>query len=334
MKPIAITMGEPAGIGIDLILSLYRDDPQSLAHCFLIADPDWCMARAKKRNIQLNLNLINEASLQQNFSNHGQLSLLPLARGVVDSECCGLPNPKHNQAVLSAIDQAIALAMNGDIAAMVTNPIHKAVLMDGNFAFTGHTDYLAAKAGVDFSIMLLTSERLTPPLRVIPLTVHNPLAQTIPILKKQDLFTQINLIHRTLSDLWQIRSPRLAFAGINPHAGEDGALGHEEHEILMPLIQALRQEGINISDPLPADSLFHEEARKHYDAVLCAYHDQALIPLKTLDFYGGVNVTLGLPFVRTSPDHGTALSLAGGEGGNPTSLTEAIKLARNLAKFL
>jgi 4-hydroxythreonine-4-phosphate dehydrogenase len=210
---------------------------------------------------------------------------------------------------------------------VVTAPIHKAALMADGFEFAGHTEYLAKITGADRAVMMLVGGGL----RVVPLTIHIPLVEVPREITQAAILDTGEIILSSLRRDFGIPSPRLAVAGLNPHAGEDGALGKEEHETISPAIAALRGTGAEILGPLPADTMFHAEARARYDAALCMYHDQALIPLKTLAFWEGVNVTLGLPIVRTSPDHGTALDIAGTGKANPQSMIAAIKLAAQMA---
>lgn len=329
--PIALTMGEPAGIGIDLCLEIVSQAELNLPSFFLIGDVEHCRARMKKLGLNFDMVVISSPNEVLDLP-ASTLAILPIRNGLVNAQTCGIPDPTNNRAVISSIDQAIEFVQSGKASAMVTNPIHKAVLMETGFAYPGHTDYLAHKAGVDHAIMMLASESISPPLRVIPLSVHVALKEVLQDLARQDIDQIVRQTAASLTRDFGIENPRLAFAGWNPHAGEGGSLGMEEIDILKPLIERLRKDHYNISGPFAADSLFHEAARKGYDLVFCGYHDQALIPLKTLDFYGGVNVTLGLPFIRTSPDHGTALDLAGTRRGNTSSLIAAIRLADKMAR--
>lgn len=239
----------------------------------------------------------------------------------------GDADPRNTRAVIDAIDEAAALALNGAASAVVTAPIHKASLMRGGFEHAGHTQYLAEIAGADRAVMMLASGGL----RVAPLTIHVPLADaprqisTVAIVETGEI-----LLHALRHD-FGIAEPRLAIAGLNPHAGEDGELGSEERDIIAPAAEALRGGGATVLGPLPADTMFHSEARARYDCALCMYHDQALIPVKTLAFWDAVNVTLGLPMVRTSPDHGTALDIAGKGKADPRSMIAAIRLAAQMA---
>ena len=240
----------------------------------------------------------------------------------------GTANPAHAAGVIEAIEAGVALAQAGRASAICTAPIHKKALADGaGFAYPGHTEFLAALGNVDQVVMMLASSLL----RVVPATIHIPLADVPEALTAALLTDTILITHAALRRDFGIDRPRIAVAGLNPHAGEGGRMGHEEIEMMAPVLEVLRAEGIEILGPLPADTMFHPAARARYDAAVCAYHDQALIPIKTLDFDGGVNVTLGLPFVRTSPDHGTAFDIAGQGIANPASMIAAIRMAALMA---
>src|SRR6185295_5173047 len=237
------------------------------------------------------------------------------------------PDARNAAAVTEAIEIAVSACLKGEAAAMVTAPIHKAVLNAAGFAFPGHTEFLAHLTGAPRAVMMLASEKL----RVVPLTIHMPVADVSAAISKQAVFDAGEIILTALRHDFGILNPRLAVAGLNPHAGEEGVLGSEEESVIAPAIAALKARGFNVRGPLSADTLFPEEARKTYDAALCMYHDQALIPIKSLSFWDGVNVTLGLPIVRTSPDHGTALEIAGQAKADPRSMIAAIQMAADMA---
>jgi 4-hydroxythreonine-4-phosphate dehydrogenase len=239
----------------------------------------------------------------------------------------GQPDAGNAPAVIQAIETAVSLCVRGDAAALVTAPIHKAVLNAAGFGFPGHTEFLAHLTGARRAVMMLAGSKL----RVVPLTIHMPIAQVPKAITKQAVFETGEIILTALRRDFGILNPRLAVAGLNPHAGEDGMLGGEDMSIVAPAVAALKARGFHVRGPLSADTLFHEEARKTYDAALCMYHDQALIPIKTLNFWDGVNVTLGLPIVRTSPDHGTALDIAGQAKADPRSMIAAIRMAADMA---
>jgi 4-hydroxythreonine-4-phosphate dehydrogenase len=239
----------------------------------------------------------------------------------------GQPDPANAAGVIAVIERAVRLLQAGKASAISTAPIHKKALKDGaGFAFPGHTEFLAHLAGGVDVVMMLAC----PALRVVPATIHIPLSDVPKALTPAVLDRSIRITHAGLIRDFGIPSPRLAVAGLNPHAGEGGAMGREELDWIGPLVARLAAEGMAIKGPMSADTMFHPAARAGYDAAICAYHDQALIPIKTLDFAGGVNVTLGLPFVRTSPDHGTAYDIAGRGVADPSSLIAALKMARDM----
>ena len=239
----------------------------------------------------------------------------------------GRADPKNGGAIVAAIDHAVEAALEGGAAAVVTAPIHKASLIESGFGFPGHTEYLAHLTGVPRAVMMLVGGGL----RVVPLTIHVALSKVPQLVTTQAIVETGEIILQSLVRDFAIGSPRLAIAGLNPHAGEAGAIGPEEQSVILPAAEALRAKGHLVTGPLPPDTMFHAEARAQYDAALCMYHDQALIPLKTLAFWEGVNVTLGLPIIRTSPDHGTALDIAGTGKADARSMIAAIELAAEMA---
>jgi 4-hydroxythreonine-4-phosphate dehydrogenase len=241
----------------------------------------------------------------------------------------GLPDAANAPAVIESIRRAVALVMKGDAAAVVTNSIQKKTLYEAGFEHPGHTEFLAELAGGGARpVMMLVGAGM----RVVPVTIHVSLRTALDSLTTEAIVATARITAQALDKDFGVARPRLALAGLNPHAGEEGSLGREDIEIVAPAVKALRAMGIDASGPLPPDTMFHTAARATYDAAVCMYHDQALIPLKTLAFDTGVNVTLGLPFVRTSPDHGTALNIAGKGVANPASLIEAIRLAGTMAR--
>ncbi len=240
----------------------------------------------------------------------------------------GRPDPANAAGTIAAIERAVALVQAGAAGAVVTAPIHKKALKDGaGFAFPGHTEFLAHLAGVGRVVMMLAC----PGLRVVPATIHIPLSEVPSALTEALLEETIRITHAGLVRDFGLALPRIAVAGLNPHAGEGGAMGWEDERMIRPLVARLAAEGMAIRGPLPADTMFHAAARAGYDVAVCCYHDQALIPIKTIDFAGGVNVTLGLPFVRTSPDHGTAHDIAGRGVADPSSLVAALRMAHQMA---
>ena len=321
MKPLALTMGDPAGIGGELTLrawqALRRDGP-----CFVaLDDPDRLAALSTDVPIAM---VLSPESARAIFAD--ALPVLPIELAVPARP--GHPDKANAKAVIASIERAAALCLGGDVGGMVTNPINKAALYDAGFTYPGHTEFLAELTGArGRQIMMLAS----PDLRVVPVTVHASLRNSIAMLTTDAIVAATQTTAEALRRDFGIARPRLAIAGINPHAGERGALGDEETKIIGPAIVALRAAGIDVSGPWSPDTMFTATARTRYDAAICMYHDQALIPLKTLDMDHGVNVTLGLPIVRTSPDHGTAYDIAGKGIANPASLIAAIELAALLA---
>jgi 4-hydroxythreonine-4-phosphate dehydrogenase len=243
----------------------------------------------------------------------------------------GKISPQNSASVIAAIKSAVNLCLNKNVSAMVTNPINKDALYSAGFAHQGHTDFIADLArahGHDVKeVMMLVGAGL----RAVPITIHIALKDVAAALKTEDIIAQGEIVHAALQAQFGISNPRIAVTGLNPHAGENGAMGVEDINVIAPAVKILREKNFNVFGPVSADTAFHPEARETYDAILCMYHDQALIPVKTLDFHGGVNVTLGLPFIRTSPDHGTALGLAGTGAARPDSLIAAITLAADMA---
>ncbi|MEN8840471.1 MAG: 4-hydroxythreonine-4-phosphate dehydrogenase PdxA [Octadecabacter sp.] len=316
MKPIAISCGEPAGIGPEIAVAAWNAVGADIPMVW-IGDPSHLPDGTKWQVVTKP----SEAATATAFP--------VLARDFGAPRVAGTPNPKHAEGVIASIADAVALVQSGEASAICTAPIHKQALIDGaDFAYPGHTEYLAALAGRSSGVMMLASEML----RVVPATIHIPLAAVPEHLTAATLTDTILITHAALKRDFGIAKPRLAVAGLNPHAGEGGKMGHEEIEMITPTLDALRSEGFDIAGPLSADTMFHPAARARYDAAICMYHDQALIPIKTLDFSGGVNVTLGLPFVRTSPDHGTAFDIAGTGTADATSMIAALRMAADMAQ--
>lgn len=322
-RPLAITMGEPAGIGPELIARIWhKREALDLSPFVYIGSAQVLLGYDNSLEIQL----VDDPTEFNSSRNVLQVVDVPTTTPVI----AGSLDSSNGQSVIKSIDTAVNLALEGHIAGVVTAPIHKANLYRSGFDAPGHTEYLARKCGFadNHSVMMLA----TTGLRVVPITAHVPLRDVARVLTADKIVHAAMVTAHDLHVRFGIEQPRLAVAGLNPHAGEGGTIGMEEATHIQPAIWTLRDNGINISDPLPADTLFHAEAREQYDAVLCMYHDQALIPLKTLDFWGGVNITLGLPIIRTSPDHGTALSLAGKGTCRLDSMITAIKTAEELAE--
>ncbi len=317
-KPIALTCGEPAGIGPEITLKAWQALGTELPF-FWIGD---------QANLPKNapISLIDDPAETSSATAHG---IPVLHHKFANPVLPGIPVASTAQDVIDVIARAVDLVKTGSASAICTNPIHKKALKDGaNFAYPGHTEYLASLAGVDHVVMMLASDSL----RVVPTTIHIPISEVPAALTSELLETTIRITHAAMINSFDINSPRLAIAGLNPHAGEGGAMGAEEIDLITPLLERMRGEGLNLIGPLSADTMFHATARTTYDAAIAMYHDQALIPIKTLAFDEGVNVTLGLPFVRTSPDHGTAFDIAGKGIANPGSLIAALKMARDMSQ--
>jgi 4-hydroxythreonine-4-phosphate dehydrogenase len=328
-SPLALTLGEPAGIGPDITFAAWRRRAEfGLAPFYLLADPGFVARRAERIAPDVTIAVVEPQAAGAAFE-----TALPVVDiGVTVSAEPGHPDRSSAPAALTAIRRAVADVYRGVASAIVTNPIAKNVLYRSGFAEPGHTEYLGKlveeATGVAVRpVMMLWS----PELAVVPVTIHLALKDVVARLTTDLIVETGRIVARDLRDRFDIARPRLAIAGLNPHAGEDGALGDEDQSVVRPAVERLRSEGINARGPLPADSLFHEAARASYDVALAMYHDQALIPIKTLAFDHAVNVTLGLPFVRTSPDHGTAFDIAGTGRADPASLIAALQLAARLS---
>ena len=322
--PLAVTMGEPAGIGGELSLKAWSKCRRGRRPFFAIDDGERLAALAGTLGLDVPVRKIVRPAEAAAVFEMG-LPVLPLRLQAPARP--GHPDPANAAATIESIKRGTDLALAGEVAGLVTNPIQKKTLQDAGFRHPGHTEYLAELAGgVDVAMMLACPE-----LRVVPVTIHLSLAEAARTLDTDKIVRAGRIAAAGLKSLFGIGQPRLAVAALNPHAGEQGAMGDEESRLIVPAIAALRHEGIDAHGPAPADTLFHAAARARYDAALCMYHDQALIPIKTVDFAGGVNVTLGLPFVRTSPDHGTALDIAGSGRADPTSLIAALSMADDMA---
>jgi 4-hydroxythreonine-4-phosphate dehydrogenase len=328
-KPVILTPGEPAGIAPEIAAKAWVQLQSEPAKCFALVY-DITALRHRLSQAGLNVPVTEIKTLNQAISLFS-IALPVLHRPLPQVPHAGTFNSKNSPWVINAIEEAVDLCLSHQAAAMVTNPIQKEALYAAGFTHQGHTDFLAAlarKKGHDANdVMMLVGGGL----RAVPVTVHIPLKDVAASLKQKDIEMQARVVNAALQSHFGISAPRLAVTGLNPHAGENGTMGREEIDVIIPAIKALRAEGMNIVGPLPADTAFFPDARKTYDAILCMYHDQALIPVKTLDFHGGVNVTLGLPFIRTSPDHGTALDLAGTGKAQAGSLIAAIRLAIEMA---
>ncbi|MBI1868250.1 MAG: 4-hydroxythreonine-4-phosphate dehydrogenase PdxA [Methylocystis sp.] len=330
VPPLALTQGDPSGIGPELALKAWaarieREAPPF----FVLGDPAHLARVAKALGADIPIATVRPCEANDVFSR--ALPVAPL--GIAVRGVPGAPDPADAPATILSIERAVASVAKGEARALVTNPIAKRVLYAAGFNHPGHTEFLAALAkryyGCDRrSVMMLWAEELA----VVPLTIHVALRDVPRLLTRQLLVETALIVVADLARRLGVENPRLAFAGLNPHAGEGGAMGREEIDVIAPAIAELRARGVDASGPYPADSLFHGAARARYDAALCPTHDQALIPIKTLAFQRAVNVTLGLPFVRTSPDHGAAFDIAGKGVADATSLIEAIRLAARMTE--
>jgi 4-hydroxythreonine-4-phosphate dehydrogenase len=327
-KPLALTSGEPAGIGPDITIKAWlRRNELKLPPFYVLGDRDFLSHRASALGLDVKFADIGPEDAIAAFAD----ALPVVATGHPATAGPGQPDSTSADAAMASIRQAVADVAAGRASAVVTNPISKSVLYRAGFRHPGHTEFLAELAAsnghVPQPVMLLWS----PTLAVVPVTIHLALREAITRLSTDLIVSTARIVVADLKARFGLAHPRLAVSGLNPHAGEDGSLGTEELAIVTPAIEILRGEGINVRGPLPADTMFHDAARKTYDCAICMYHDQALIPVKTLAFEDAVNVTLGLPFIRTSPDHGTAFDIAGTGKANPSSLIAALRLAARMA---
>ena len=325
-----MTIGEPAGIGPDLTLAVWHNRSRlSLPPFYVLGDADFLTGRAKRLGLDVPVASVEPAKAAQAFAS--ALPVVSIGRAITAEP--GRPDGSSAPAAIEAIRRGTADVLQGKAAAIVTNPIAKNVLYQSGFQEPGHTEYLATLVAemsgvIVHPVMLLWS----PELAVVPVTIHLPLKDVPAALTTELLLRTGRIVAQDYKTRFGVARPRLAVAGLNPHAGEEGAMGSEDAAVVLPAVKQLQAEGIDARGPIPADSMFHARAREQYDVALCTYHDQALIPIKTLAFDHAVNVTLGLPFVRTSPDHGTAFDIAGTGRADPSSLIAALKLAARLAE--
>ena len=327
LYPLLLTLGEPAGIGPDCILLAFQAHPEKFRQVIVAAPSHWLTDRAEQLGINAQVHPIKQLG---DPIPDGKLGVWnPLAPTITSHPVTtGTTSSVTAAAVIACIEIAAKACMRSDAAGLITAPIEKAVLRDAGFDFPGHTEFLASLANQKRVVMMLASDQL----RVALLTTHLPLKNVADILRLEDVFTDIKITHHDLKFRFGIESPRLALCGLNPHAGEQGHFGSEEIDILSPATAQAKKAGINIDGPLPADTLFSPQMRSQYDAIICCYHDQALIPIKTVSFGESVNVTLGLPFIRTSVDHGTALDRAGTGKVSYSSIMAAITMAEAMAQ--
>ncbi len=329
-KALALTIGEPAGIGPDIAIATWLKRRElDLPAFYLIGDSAFIAERARILGVSVET---ADTSAEEASGIFASGALPVVKTGVAATAKPGKPDDSSAPAAIASIRHAVADVIAGRARAVVTNPIAKSVLYRAGFSHPGHTEFLAQLAAaiggaVPHPVMMLWS----PDLAVVPVTIHLSLRDAIAQLNSDLIVKTGRIVAADLKARLGIARPRLAISGLNPHAGEDGALGTEDIEIIAPAVTTLHNDGIDVRGPLPADTMFHEAARKTYDCAICMYHDQALIPIKTIAFDDGVNVTLGLPFIRTSPDHGTAFDIAGTGRANPSSLIAALRLAARMA---
>jgi 4-hydroxythreonine-4-phosphate dehydrogenase len=327
-KPLALTCGEPAGIGPDVAMAAWlRRNELKLPAFYMLGDRDFFSDRARTLGLTIKLADVGVEDALASFAD----ALPMVATGHAATARAGQPDGTSADAAIASIRQAVDDVVAGRASAVVTNPIAKSVLYRAGFRHPGHTEFLAELAAGGGQppqpVMMLWS----PALAVVPVTIHLPLREAIAQLSSDLIVTTVRIVAAALKARFGLAMPRIAVSGLNPHAGEDGSLGTEDQNIVAPAIEILRADGLEIRGPLPADTMFHAAARATYDCAICMYHDQALIPVKTLAFDDAVNVTLGLPFIRTSPDHGTAFDIAGTGRANPSSLIAALRLAARMA---
>ncbi|MCI9865957.1 4-hydroxythreonine-4-phosphate dehydrogenase PdxA [Rhizobium skierniewicense] len=326
---LAVTQGDPAGIGPDItIVAWSKRKELGLPPFILVGDPDVISSRAHLLGIDCPVEICEPEQAAAIFPNALPVFAIPVGFDVL----AGQPHVGAALATIKAIETAVQFTVDKRVSAVVTNPIAKSVLYEAGFGYPGHTEFLAELA------KKLTGQATTPvmmiagpKLRVVPVTIHIPIAEVPGALTEELIVKTCRIIAADLKEKFGIQTPRLAVAGLNPHAGEDGAIGTEDGDIIHPATVQLRKDGIDAFGPLPADTMFHDAARRRYDVAVCMYHDQALIPAKALGFDDSVNVTLGLPFIRTSPDHGTAFGIAGQGIANESSLVAALKMASEIA---
>jgi len=331
--PIAVTMGDPAGISTEITALSWKYIQENENSTFFI------ISRASLFE-EYNSSALDKIKFETIHSPSDAPAIFPHALPILElpeqvEAMPGQPDPANGEMTIKSISMAVDFVQSNQASSLVTAPINKHVLYQAGFEFPGHTEFLAELAAqgqlnIQRPVMMLVSSQL----RTVPLTIHIPLSEVPKAITKQLIQETAHIISADMQKYFRLQSPKIAVAGLNPHAGENGSMGKTESEIIEPALRDLKKQGFNISGPHPADTLFHAKARKNYDVVLGMYHDQALIPIKTLGFDEGVNTTLGLPFVRTSPDHGTAYDISGKGLANPQSLIEAIKLAKYMSDNL
>ncbi|MGY6708916.1 MAG: 4-hydroxythreonine-4-phosphate dehydrogenase PdxA [Rhizobiaceae bacterium] len=327
--PLALSIGDPSGIGPEIALAAWlRRKSENVPAFYLLGDPALVATRATTLGLEVELAQVAPQEAGRAFAT--ALPVVPLENPLIDAP--GTPRAENAAGTIEAIERGVADVHDRRAAAIVTLPIAKKPLYEAGFAHPGHTEFLAELAqrhwgGPARAVMMIAG----PDLRTVPVTIHVALSRVPALLTAELIVETASIVARDLAARFGLQKPRLAIAGLNPHAGEGGSMGGEDEAVVRPAVERLRALGIEASGPLPADTMFHARARSSYDAALCMYHDQALIPAKTLAFDEAVNVTLGLPFIRTSPDHGTAFDIAGKGVARPDSLIAALKMAREMA---
>jgi 4-hydroxythreonine-4-phosphate dehydrogenase len=324
-KPlIGITMGDPGGIGGEVVLkALTKRSKTSRSHSILLGDFKLWKSLAKKFHFKQPLVWVNDAELGRELKK----GVAVLDLGEVKKVQWGKITASQGAAAVRYICEGVRLALEGEVDALVTAPIHKEAIHKAGCPYPGHTELLAELSGTHNYAMMMAGG----PFRIVLQSIHEPLSKTLAFIKPDLVWEKLELTRKALRKWFGIRDPRIAVAGVNPHAGEGGAFGKEEVKVLAPLVQKAQKMGWQVSGPHPPDTLFYWASKKPYDAILCMYHDQGLIPLKLAAFDEGVNLTLGLPFIRTSPDHGTAFDIAGKGVAKPDSMVAAIQMAEFLA---
>lgn len=324
-QPLAVTMGDPAGIGVEVTLKAWVASHETGPAFFVIADPDFVASRVRQLGLNVPLSMIDAAAqTADNFRK--SLPIMPIR--LPEPVILGHANPAHGETIIQSIEIAVDLAKKGEIDGFVTAPINKANLYRAGFIHPGHTEYLGALDNGAKTLMMLANQEL----RVVPLTVHEPLKAVPRLISTHKIVRAARLLDQSLKRDFGLQNPRIMISGLNPHAGEEGEIGNEELMVIQPAIGQLKSEGLNVLGPGSPDGIFHQLARQQYDVALCMYHDQALIPVKTLDFFGTTNITLGLSFVRTSPDHGTAFDIAPRGIAIADSMVNALKQAQLMAQ--
>lgn len=325
---VGITMGDPVGIGPEIIVrSLQKKDTFKICRPIVIGDEGVILRAIDELKAGLTLRVI-KGKIEKEETGSGEITVFNPAKICLPRLSYGIPDTESSKAMAASIQAAVKFSLGGKIDAVTTAPINKEALRKAGYHYPGHTEFLKKLTGAPNSIMMLAGDNL----KVVLVTTHCPFKEVANLLTPQKIFLTIKIAYESLQQYFGMDSPKIAVAALNPHGGEGGIFGDEEARIISPAVKKAINSGINAMGPLPSDSLFHNAAGGKYDLVVCMYHDQGLIPLKQLDFHTAVNITLGLPIIRTSPDHGTAYDIAGKGKANPSSMLKAIELAARMAK--